>query len=87
MVRDRGGVEAKRFGARTSGEVLLYSAVGRLLFFGGITGSRGHEGDNYGLTSLASFLTATPSESAVTAGSPVFGCALGLETSQAGRSE
>lgn len=45
---DEGGVEAKRFGARTSGHVLVYSAAGELTFQGGITAGRGHEGANAG---------------------------------------
>ena len=32
--------------AWTSGETMLYDASGRLVFAGGITGSRGHGGDN-----------------------------------------
>src|SRR5256885_12910626 len=38
--------EAARFGARTSGYVVVYDASGHLVFAGGITGSRGHAGDN-----------------------------------------
>lgn len=45
---DWDGEEAHRFGAMTSGQVLLYDATGALRFAGGITGSRGHEGDNLG---------------------------------------
>jgi len=73
-VWDDGAREAKRFGARTSGYVLLYSAEGDLLFRGGITGSRGHQGDNYGLDQLVTSL-----DSGRSAGAPsrVFGCALG----------
>jgi hypothetical protein len=46
------GREAQLFGARTSGTVLLYDRNGSLLFEGGITGSRGHVGSNYGLLRL-----------------------------------
>jgi hypothetical protein len=45
---DEGGREAKRFGARTSGQVVVYSATGELTFQGGITAGRGHEGANAG---------------------------------------
>jgi hypothetical protein len=45
---DRNGVEAARFGATTSGFVVLYDAAGRLGFSGGITAERGHAGDNDG---------------------------------------
>jgi hypothetical protein len=78
-MRDDGGVEARRFGVKTSGTVLLYSALGRLLFHGGITGSRGHEGDNYGITRLAAALRGGAGDTAVPVVSRVFGCALGAE--------
>lgn len=45
---DEGGVEAGRFGARTSGQVVVYNAKGELSFQGGITAGRGHEGANAG---------------------------------------
>ena len=71
---DDDGLEAKRFGARISGYALLYSAEGNLLFRGGVTGSRGHRGDNYGLDELVASLDSNrPSH----ASSQVFGCALG----------
>jgi hypothetical protein len=70
---DENGDEAGRFGAATSGQTLLYSADGRLLFRGGITPSRGHEGDNVGRTALASILNTGHSDCAQTA---VFGCSL-----------
>jgi hypothetical protein len=47
-VMDAGGVEARRFGAMTSGVTLVYDTAGALVFHGGITGARGHEGDNAG---------------------------------------
>jgi hypothetical protein len=76
MLWDEGGVETRIFAARVSGHVLLYSPAGRLLFQGGITGSRGHEGDNYGLSRLAELLAVAPPEGAPPAISRVFGCAL-----------
>src|SRR5580658_1048143 len=45
---DPQGRLAQKFGAETSGFVVLYNPQGKLLFSGGITGSRGHEGDNPG---------------------------------------
>lgn len=65
--------EAHLFGVKTSGQVVLYSTEGRLLFHGGITRARGHVGENEGRAHLASLLrenSATPLES------PVFGCPL-----------
>jgi hypothetical protein len=76
---DPGGQEAQRFGSRTSGQVLVYDAEGRLMFTGGITGSRGHSGDNYGLTTILSLLT---SGKAASSEGPVFGCPLFKDDSQ-----
>ncbi|HXB60398.1 MAG TPA: hypothetical protein VNU95_12565 [Candidatus Acidoferrales bacterium] len=45
---DPKGLIGQKFGAETSGYVLLYNPAGQLLFSGGITGSRGHAGDNAG---------------------------------------
>src|SRR5262249_51660441 len=69
---DEDGVEAARFGARTSGHVVIYDSEGVLRFKGGITSSRGHEDDNPGLDSAAAALgSALPG-----ADHPVFGCPL-----------
>jgi hypothetical protein len=65
--------EALKFGAVTSGEVLLYDERGQLLFKGGITASRGHIGDNMGQRILMEILQGTRSAARTT---PVFGCAL-----------
>jgi hypothetical protein len=48
IVVDADGAAAKRLGLGTSGEVLLYSPNGKLLFSGGITSARAHAGDNLG---------------------------------------
>jgi hypothetical protein len=53
---DESGQEAERFGATTSGEALLYAADGRLLFQGGLTAARGHEGDSAGRTALTALI-------------------------------
>jgi hypothetical protein len=73
VIEDENGVEALRFGAETSGQVALYSAAGALLFSGGITGSRGHSGDNDGRTAILSLLTSGRAEKTETS---VFGCPL-----------
>jgi hypothetical protein len=70
---DDGGAEALRFDAVTSGQTMLYDADGRLLFSGGITGSRGHAGDNAGRSSIISLLNTGTAERAETF---VFGCQL-----------
>jgi hypothetical protein len=51
---DYEGVEARRFGSRTSGQIMLYDADGQLLFSGGITAARGHSGDNDGRNAILS---------------------------------
>jgi hypothetical protein len=77
FVWDEGGVEAKLFGARTSGYVVLYGSEGKLLFHGGVTGSRGHEGDNFGLSALRQALQAPEASSGLASrASKVFGCSL-----------
>lgn len=69
---DEHGVEAGLFGARTSGQTVLYGPGGELLFAGGITGSRGHLGDNMGRRALLAGI-----ESGAERGDhPVFGCEL-----------
>ena len=80
---DDDGQEARRFGAEVSGYALLYSRDGRLLFHGGITGSRGHEGGNYGLDELIHSMNSNRPAHAST---QVFGCALGNWGRLAGKS-
>jgi hypothetical protein len=73
IVRDEDGREAERFGSVTSGTTLLYAANGTLLFNGGITGSRGHAGDNAGRAAIVALLNNSPAANTVT---QVFGCSL-----------
>jgi len=73
VLSDNKGKEAANFGSLTSGNVLLYSPNGRLLFHGGITSSRGHGGDNEGEDAIFSFVandvpTVTTTE--------VYGCSM-----------
>jgi len=70
---DVDGAEASRFGATTSGQALLFSEGGRLLFQGGITASRGHEGDNAGRSALTALINTGQATCTQTA---VFGCSL-----------
>jgi len=70
---DEDGQEGERFGAETSGQVMLYAADSALLFKGGITRARGHQGDNPGMETLINCLThGIPDHTAW----PVFGCPL-----------
>ncbi|MGC3959147.1 MAG: hypothetical protein QM813_14730 [Verrucomicrobiota bacterium] len=70
---DVGGREAARFGAKTSGQVMLFDQRGRLLFQGGITAARGHVGDNAGAAQIRALLSGAKVEARRI---PVFGCAL-----------
>ena len=73
VLRDDDGVEAQRFGVETSGQTLLYNARGEVIFSGGITGSRGHEGDNASAAALVTLLKHGAHEATRTS---VFGCPL-----------
>jgi hypothetical protein len=70
---DVNGIESSHFRAFASGHTVLYSRDGRLLFEGGITISRGHEGENLGEDLIASLLNGTATKEAHT---PIFGCSL-----------
>lgn len=70
---DEDGVEARLFNSSTSGQTILYDSAGRLLFSGGITGSRGHSGDNAGRSAIVSLVNAGAADRAETF---VFGCPL-----------
>jgi hypothetical protein len=73
VLTDDNGVEAARFGAKTSGHTLVFDRNGRLVFSGGITATRGHEGSNAGENAvLAALRQQTPARG----GTSVFGCAL-----------
>lgn len=70
---DPGGVEAARFGAKTSGTVVLYDEHGALAFEGGLTTARGHEGDSPGAAQISALvLRDTPSRTSTV----VYGCEL-----------
>ena len=67
--------EAKKFGVRTSGTVLLYDQTHSLRFHGGITLSRGHfdSGDNFGVNAVVNILNNKATKITQT---PVFGCSI-----------
>lgn len=81
IVNDQNGADAATLGANTSGHVTLYDVQGRLLFSGGITEGRGHEGDNAGLDAVLRLtrgeaLSSTTPSPTGTAQTPVYGCPL-----------
>jgi hypothetical protein len=73
---DMDGTEAKRFGAETSGQALLYSPTGQLLFQGGITASRGHEGDNDGSDAILAAVLHHIERTDAIPKTDVYGCSL-----------
>ena len=68
---DRSAIEALRFGVLTSGHVLAFSESGICLFSGGITTSRGHDGENRGSLALRSICRG---DNPGFLQPPVFGC-------------
>jgi hypothetical protein len=76
VVSDPLGATAARFGARTSGQVFLFDRQGQLVFEGGITAGRGHEGANDGAQAVLERLLEGRAEVEST---PVFGCGLSSE--------
>jgi hypothetical protein len=72
-IDDRAREAVQVFGAETSGQVLVYSPEGKLVFQGGITDGRGHEGDNDGLNALETYLL---TGKVVCDRTPVYGCSL-----------
>lgn len=73
VMADPDGAESRRFHATTSGMVVAYDRAGDLVFQGGITSARGHEGDNAGRRRLTAALMGARADRP---DSPVFGCAL-----------
>lgn len=71
---DENGFETAQFGGLVSGETVVYDPEGHLVFSGGITAGRGHQGDNAGLDDIiAAVIGKSRSRAQIT---PVFGCAL-----------
>ena len=70
---DPEGKIAAKLGAETSGHVLLFDPTGKRVFAGGITGARGHEGDNAGLRSVEALVLGNATTATTT---PVFGCSI-----------
>lgn len=78
---DPGGVLLGRAGATISGTVGLYGPDGEVMFWGGITPSRGHEGASLGGAMIADVLGTMSGVSAASGPSgpmtaPVYGCGL-----------
>lgn len=67
---DEDGKEARYFGALTSGQTYLYHSEKGLLFSGGLTAARAHEGKSSGQESIEQILRNKPSRNIAS----VFGC-------------
>jgi len=72
-ISDVDGLLAKSFNASTSGQTFLYDPDGKLVFSGGVTTSRGHEGDSPGSIAIENL---SSTKKAKTSCSQVFGCPL-----------
>jgi hypothetical protein len=70
---DENGVEARRFGAATSGHVVVYDQTGRLQFSGGLTNARGRSGDSIGSAAIDQIIAGKSPPRTQTS---VFGCRL-----------
>ena len=70
---DLEGRESKLFGALVSGKVMLFDDAGTLVFDGGITAARGHQGDNAGKDAVIAWAKGAKT---ATRHMPVFGCLL-----------
>lgn len=77
---DIAATRASRMGILTSGGVVLFDPAGAPRFYGGITPSRNHQGDNVGSVSILALLRGSrPAAHS----SPVYGCSiLGQRTEQ-----
>lgn len=73
VVIDRDGEMIQRLQLKTSGAVVVYSEAGETLFSGGLTPSRGHEGDSLGCDSILSLVRKGSTE---LVSCPVYGCPL-----------
>jgi hypothetical protein len=69
---DKNGEIAHRLGATVSGHTVVYDATGHLVFAGGITAARGHEGDNAGRRAIEALVAHRGGQ----ARAPTFGCEL-----------
>ena len=76
IIQDADGKLAATLGSLTSGSVALYDHKGRLRYQGGITASRGHEGDNGGEKAVIEILLGNRESHRSL---PVFGCPIQQE--------
>jgi hypothetical protein len=73
VATDADGKLAQRFGAHTSGSVILFDSNRQRLFAGGITAARGHFGDNAGADMIVALVNGRKTSLTETS---VYGCSL-----------
>ena len=73
VIQDINGRISRSFNLQTSGATLLYNQQGNLVFSGGITSARGHEGDNAGSQAISEIVSGNTSPINRTG---IFGCHL-----------
>lgn len=73
FIEDYDGKLAKKFGAEVSGYTIVYNAKNELVYAGGITAGRGHEGDNEGEDKI---IAVCNSKFVSSPKAPAFGCGL-----------
>jgi hypothetical protein len=71
VVDDRDGREARIFGAKTSGQTMIYNEYGRLIYAGGLTVLRGEAGGERALQDIARVIKESRNSGVER---PVFGC-------------
>jgi hypothetical protein len=84
VVQDLKGKESVLFGAKTSGHAFFFDGKGKLVFSGGITPARGHQGDNIGKSAVLDFFNKGMASRKF---GPVFGCPLFSEEELAKQKE
>lgn len=71
IVIDRDGRYCECFGVHTSGHAVVYDDAGKLIFSGGVTPGRGHEGHSQAASDLVDKINGLPGE---VSHWPVYGC-------------
>ena len=82
VVLDTDSHEARSFQASLSGELMLYAPEGQLKFRGGITPSRGHEGDSVGALAIRDWVD---HGNAIRSECPIYGCRISMAHRQVGK--
>lgn len=82
---DPEGTITALLGAEVSGSVAAFNRTGTLVFQGGLTASRGHEGPSLAIDHLAQLASGHVPEKGAVASAPVFGCRFESASAEGGR--